>query len=124
MAVQAFDGSMSPFQGVSRLFFVVEVFPLERFIGMTFIALRAEPAFVVVVFFVAIVTDRAGVFENLGLVAVATFDGLVFSPYREIGLLVIESGGLFPGLRVMAGVAGRPQFFFVNILLFVTGNTL
>ena len=123
VALVAADAFMATGQLEVGATVVVEIPDLPVTCVMAGFALRAELEFVYVLLQVARDAGGIGILESRGQVALLAFHLVMLAQQRELGFVVVEPGGLFPRLGVVAILAALTLLAFVLVVLLVTGIT-
>jgi len=103
---------------------MIEVIPLPGLCRVTGFAFGPETSFVIVVFDMAVITDRGGVFEERRLVTIGTADIPMFIQKLETCFLMIEFLDLLPTLFRMTVLAGLAQFPLMLVVRTMAAGTL
>ncbi len=83
-------------QPVTCFFKVIEIIPFPGTCAVARFAFFAKFPFMIIVFHMAIVTDRRGIFKNRGLMTKGAFHRFMFASQRERGLLMVKPVNVFP----------------------------
>ena len=114
---------MAPTQGEAG-FGVIEQRCFPARFGVAIAAFLTQRICVFIIFAVTTDAGERCAAIHLGGVAVCAFDGSMFSQKRESGCVVIEAGGFFPTLLVMALAAFIPEAAVVFVVFFVAAHAL